>query len=226
MGQAAAILDAMAKRSDKAAPKQSAEARAVVVAVGAVFRAGKILLIRRNFEPFIGCWGMPGGKIRFGEHIEDAVEREVWEESGVRARFRRFCGVLSERVRLKAGPKILRAKRPCERSNSASVAGSPPDMHYLVLVSELRVKGDGSRRKKRGQSPQGLGQSPFSVGVTSSREGEVRWFPVKDLTGLRKAMIPSDYLLLRRSVLRKTGTRYFRCEIAKRGGKYRVERFG
>jgi 8-oxo-dGTP diphosphatase len=177
-----------------------AEQRAMVVAVGAVLHRGSILLIRRNFEPFVGHWGMPGGKVRFGEHVEDAVVREVREECGVRTEFRRFCGVLSERVRLgldKAG------------------------MHYLVLVSELRV-GRASRRQSAESPPRLSGDKEM---LAQSREGEVRWFSVKDLRGLRKAMIPSDYLLLERCVFNKSRAGYFRCEIAKQDGKYKVLSF-
>jgi len=165
-------------------------AKAIAVAAGAVLRQGKILLMRRNFEPFIGCWGMPGGKIHLGEHIEEAVVREVREETGVRARFERFCGVLSEKVRFggrEAGAKSeFRSQKSEARNQNAEAIGGQrlavggereADMHYLVLVS--RLKGLTSK-------------------ITESREGAVRWFQVKDLAGLKDAMIPSDWLMLER----------------------------
>lgn len=45
--------------------------------------AGELLLIQRLREPDAGAWGLPGGKIDFGERAEAAVIREIEEELGV-----------------------------------------------------------------------------------------------------------------------------------------------
>ena len=45
--------------------------------------AGELLLIQRLREPEAGAWGLPGGKIDFGEKAEIAIVREVQEELGV-----------------------------------------------------------------------------------------------------------------------------------------------
>ena len=47
---------------------------------------GNILLIRRGRPPGEGLWAVPGGKVRFGETMTDAIQREVWEETGLRVR--------------------------------------------------------------------------------------------------------------------------------------------
>jgi len=60
---------------------------------GVVIRDGKALLIRRGQEPFKGWWQIPGGYAEHDELIERAVEREVFEESGVHARSRRVLGL-------------------------------------------------------------------------------------------------------------------------------------
>lgn len=60
---------------------------------GVVIRDGKALLIRRGQEPYKGWWQIPGGYAERDELIEQAVEREVYEESGVRARVRRVLGI-------------------------------------------------------------------------------------------------------------------------------------
>lgn len=55
-----------------------------VGAGAAIVRDGKILLMRRLREPESGCWGNPGGKIDFGERVEDGIRREIAEELGIR----------------------------------------------------------------------------------------------------------------------------------------------
>lgn len=58
-----------------------------VVGVGAVIRRGdEILLVQRGREPGKGLWAVPGGKVRFGETMRSAVEREVMEETGLAVR--------------------------------------------------------------------------------------------------------------------------------------------
>ncbi len=42
------------------------------------------VLIRRAHEPFRGYWALPGGRLGIGELLEDAVVREVAEETGAR----------------------------------------------------------------------------------------------------------------------------------------------
>lgn len=45
--------------------------------------AGRLLLIQRLKEPEAGAWGLPGGKIDFGERAEDTARREIEEELGI-----------------------------------------------------------------------------------------------------------------------------------------------
>jgi 8-oxo-dGTP diphosphatase len=55
-----------------------------VVGVGAVILDGdKILLEQRKNEPSKGKWSVPGGLVELGESLEDAVVREVKEETGL-----------------------------------------------------------------------------------------------------------------------------------------------
>jgi 8-oxo-dGTP diphosphatase len=58
--------------------------RRPVVGVGAVvLDARRVLLIRRAQEPLKGQWSLPGGGVELGETLEQAVAREVLEETGL-----------------------------------------------------------------------------------------------------------------------------------------------
>ena len=55
------------------------------VAVGAiVFKANEVLLVRRANPPSQDVWAIPGGKVKIGESLQQAAEREILEETGVR----------------------------------------------------------------------------------------------------------------------------------------------
>lgn len=43
----------------------------------------QVLLIRRGQEPLKGAWSLPGGAIELGETLEQAICREVLEETGL-----------------------------------------------------------------------------------------------------------------------------------------------
>ena len=54
------------------------------VAVGAVvFKENRVLLIKRENPPGKGLWAIPGGRVRLGETLQMAAEREIREETGI-----------------------------------------------------------------------------------------------------------------------------------------------
>ncbi len=51
--------------------------------VGAVLiRENRVLLVKRRHEPGKGLWSIPGGIVEVGEPVEEAIVREVKEETG------------------------------------------------------------------------------------------------------------------------------------------------
>lgn len=48
-----------------------------------VINEGAVLLVKRGYEPHAGLWALPGGHVEPGETTEDAVRREVHEETGI-----------------------------------------------------------------------------------------------------------------------------------------------
>jgi 8-oxo-dGTP diphosphatase len=49
-----------------------------------IFRAGKVLLVRRARSPANGFYSLPGGRVEYGESLHTALAREVDEETRLR----------------------------------------------------------------------------------------------------------------------------------------------
>ena len=50
----------------------------------AIFRDGKVLLVRRARSPARGFYSLPGGRVEFGETLHAALHREVAEETALK----------------------------------------------------------------------------------------------------------------------------------------------
>lgn len=61
------------------------ESPRIVACVGALVHDadGRLLLIERGSEPHRGRWTLPGGRVEAGESLEQAVVREIREETGL-----------------------------------------------------------------------------------------------------------------------------------------------
>lgn len=50
----------------------------------AIFRNGKVLVVRRARKPALNLYTLPGGAVELGETLTDAVAREVREETSLK----------------------------------------------------------------------------------------------------------------------------------------------
>ena len=110
--------------------------RLVRVAAYAVCRDGDRLLCCRLApgEPSPGSWTLPGGGIDFGERPQDAVRRELEEETGLVGRVE---GIVAVRSRVFPG-----------RLDD----GRPREMHAIALLYRATVVGGTLRDEPHGST--------------------------------------------------------------------------
>ncbi len=70
-----------------------------VAADALVIEGGKVLLMKREFEPFRGKWAIPGGFLEEGESVEECCVREAKEETGLDVEVEGLLGVFSNPAR-------------------------------------------------------------------------------------------------------------------------------
>ena len=63
---------------------------------GIVLIDGQLVLIQRGNPPFEGSYALPGGFVEYGEKVEDAVIREIEEETGLKTEIAKLHGVYSD----------------------------------------------------------------------------------------------------------------------------------
>ena len=69
-------------------------------------REDRVLFIKRGKDPFKGKWSLPGGKIDPGEKVEDAVKRELFEETSLAIVPTGILGVYSDPTRDPRGHRV------------------------------------------------------------------------------------------------------------------------
>jgi ADP-ribose pyrophosphatase YjhB (NUDIX family) len=89
--------------------------------VGAlIFRKDSILLVKRGRQPLKGYWSLPGGVLETGEHLAEAVAREVREETGLEVKPMAVVEIFERILRDKSGK---------------------PEYHYVLIDYMCKVTG-------------------------------------------------------------------------------------
>jgi len=76
---------------------------------GVLIQNDSILLVQRKNIPFQGSWALPGGFVEYGETTEDAVVREILEETGLRVKILKLIGIYSDPHRDPRGHTVTAA---------------------------------------------------------------------------------------------------------------------
>lgn len=105
----------------------------VNVAIGIITMNEKVLLIKRERGDFVGLWGMPGGKIEDCEHIDITIEREIYEELGLKLKFNKLLGTATEIMHDINSTSILNC---CELIMDNNQKISNPEFEYKWFTKE------------------------------------------------------------------------------------------
>lgn len=115
------------------------------VCVGAiVIDDGRLLLVRRGHGPAAGEWSVPGGRVERDELLEEAVVRELAEETDIEGVCGDLVGVVERFdegehfVILDYEVRLLEAAEPRAGDDAAEARWVPlPDVAELNLVPGL-----------------------------------------------------------------------------------------
>ena len=129
-----------------------------IVAVGAVILDGdRVLLVQRGQEPLKGEWSLPGGAVELGETLEEAVVREVREETSLE-------------VAVGAVVEVFDSIR--------RDAGGRAEYHYVIIDYACRVRGGAPTAAVRGSDAADVRWVPLAeieqYGVTSTAIAVIR----------------------------------------------------
>jgi 8-oxo-dGTP diphosphatase len=117
-----------------------------------------VLVIRRGWPPFEGCWAVPGGYVDPGEDTMEAAGRELGEETGLTAESLRLVGVYADSGRDPRGrfvsfaytARLPQLIEPVAGDDAAEARWMPVDEalsvpnrlafdHYVIVHDALRV---------------------------------------------------------------------------------------
>jgi len=112
-----------------------------IVGVGAVIFDGDcVLLVKRGREPLKGQWSLPGGAVDVGETLDQAIAREVKEETGLDVEAGPVVEVV-DRIHRDASGRVeyhfVIVDYLCRLRGGALVPASDADAAAWVKVAEI-----------------------------------------------------------------------------------------
>jgi 8-oxo-dGTP diphosphatase len=146
-----------------------------------IIKENRILLIRRKNHPFIGLWALPGGKLKYSEHIHECAVREAKEETNLESEFKRYCGAVSEQI----------------------ITNGELTDQFMLFLCHLE---------------------PHHMNHSESGEGELKWFYLDKIEGIKDSMVPSDYFMIKNLLLTDNHGMFISI-IKNENGTYTQERF-
>ena len=102
-----------------------------------VRRGGSIVLVKRRRPPYEGYWALPGGLVEYGETVEEAVVREVREETGLEVEIKGLVGVYSRPGRDPRGHVISIAFLAVEVGGELKGSGETEVGEFYAIPEEL-----------------------------------------------------------------------------------------
>jgi 8-oxo-dGTP diphosphatase len=119
--------------------------------VGAIIKdsSGRLLLIKRGHAPQAGRWSLPGGRVEPGETDQQAVIREIREETGLDIR----CDQLVGSVQRPSADAVLEIR------------------DYAATVTGGTLGAGDDAADVRWVSPAELGRLPLTTGLAETLAG-------------------------------------------------------
>lgn len=114
--------------------------RPVVIASAFIKKDDKYLL---TFDPKFGFWRVPGGRLDFGEKVEDTLKREMKEELNIGIEIIKFLGfgqdtVISTRKKIEASRLLLYFE--CKIKEGAIKPIAPDEISEMKWLSLNEIK--------------------------------------------------------------------------------------
>lgn len=120
---------------------ETARLTADVVLLGQLHGGLHVLLVRRGWPPFEGCWAFPGGHVDEGEDVLAAAKRELEEETGLRAEGLTLVGVYADPGRDPRGRYVTWAYAALVAGLRKPTAGDDATAARWVPVDEALAGG-------------------------------------------------------------------------------------
>jgi ADP-ribose pyrophosphatase YjhB (NUDIX family) len=111
----------------------------------------QVFLVKRKKEPFLGKMVMPGGSINEGEKVEEAVIREVKEETALIIEIHSILGVYSDPARDPRGHRmstVFIGQIPSNSNKKEPEAGSDAEATKWVNLKDIKEVDFGFDHKK------------------------------------------------------------------------------